>query len=96
MGHDLSSLQAVVTMEGDNKMVTSFKGMKSVTELNGDTITNVSQHSGLAIPQLVGNGDVKSEGQLYDISHSPSFPPRDLDFSQCLLPLKGIHYVPWS
>ncbi|CAH7140435.1 fatty acid-binding protein, liver [Phodopus roborovskii] len=33
-------VKAVVTMEGDNKMVTSFKGMKSVTELNGDTITN--------------------------------------------------------
>ncbi|XP_055452298.1 fatty acid-binding protein, liver [Psammomys obesus] len=33
-------VKAVVKMEGDNKMVTSFKGMKSVTELNGDTITN--------------------------------------------------------
>lgn len=42
MGHDLSSLQAVVKMEGDNKMVTTFKGIKSVTEFNGDTITNVS------------------------------------------------------
>ncbi|MEJ1286651.1 fatty acid binding protein 1 liver [Cricetulus griseus] len=33
-------VKAVVKMEGDNKMVTSFKGMTSVTELNGDTITN--------------------------------------------------------
>ncbi|XP_059113057.1 fatty acid-binding protein, liver [Peromyscus eremicus] len=33
-------VKAVVNMEGDNKMVTSFKGMKSVTELNGDTIIN--------------------------------------------------------
>ena len=41
-GHPLSSLQAVVKLEGDNKMVTTFKGIKSVTELNGDTITNVS------------------------------------------------------
>ena len=35
-------VKAVVKLEGDNKMVTTFKGIKSVTELNGDTITNVS------------------------------------------------------
>lgn len=34
--------QAVVQMEGNNKLVTEVKGMKSVTELNGDTITHVS------------------------------------------------------
>lgn len=34
--------QAVVQMEGNNKLVTEVKGMKSVTELNGDTITYVS------------------------------------------------------
>lgn len=72
-GHDLSSLQAVVKMEGDNKMVTSFKGMTSVTELNGDTITNVSWHSGLAIPVFEGHGEVKGGGQVSDISHSPIF-----------------------
>ncbi|XP_034368414.1 fatty acid-binding protein, liver [Arvicanthis niloticus] len=33
-------VKATVKMEGDNKMVTTFKGIKSVTELNGDTITN--------------------------------------------------------
>ncbi|KAF6321100.1 fatty acid binding protein 1 [Rhinolophus ferrumequinum] len=33
-------VKAVVQMEGDNKLVTSFKGIKSITELNGDTITN--------------------------------------------------------
>lgn len=38
----LSSLQTVVKIEGGNKMVTNLKGIKSVTELNGDTITNVS------------------------------------------------------
>ncbi|KAM8931740.1 fatty acid-binding protein, liver [Lycaon pictus] len=33
-------VKAVVQMEGDNKLVTTFKGIKSVTELNGDVITN--------------------------------------------------------
>ncbi|XP_020836427.1 fatty acid-binding protein, liver-like, partial [Phascolarctos cinereus] len=32
-------VKTVVNLEGGNKLVTSFKGMKSVTELNGDTIT---------------------------------------------------------
>ncbi|EGW03662.1 Fatty acid-binding protein, liver [Cricetulus griseus] len=66
-------VKAVVKMEGDNKMVTSFKGMTSVTELNGDTITNVSWHSGLAIPVFEGHGEVKGGGQVSDISHSPIF-----------------------
>ncbi|KAG8512950.1 Fatty acid-binding protein, liver [Galemys pyrenaicus] len=35
-------VKAVVQMEGDNKLVTSFKGIKSITELNGDTVTHVS------------------------------------------------------
>ncbi|NXG27426.1 FABPL protein, partial [Dromaius novaehollandiae] len=33
-------VKAIVHMEGDNKLVASMKGLKSVTELNGDTITN--------------------------------------------------------
>ncbi|XP_035932047.1 fatty acid-binding protein, liver [Halichoerus grypus] len=33
-------VKAVVQTEGDNKLVTTFKGIKSVTELNGDVITN--------------------------------------------------------
>ncbi|KAM9585324.1 fatty acid-binding protein, liver [Trichechus inunguis] len=33
-------VKTVVNMEGDNKLVTNFKGMKSVTELNGDTLTS--------------------------------------------------------
>ncbi|KAM9063195.1 fatty acid-binding protein, liver [Sarcophilus harrisii] len=33
-------VKTVVQMEGDNKLVTTLKGIKSVTELNGDTITN--------------------------------------------------------
>ncbi|NXP72820.1 FABPL protein, partial [Ramphastos sulfuratus] len=32
-------VKAIVQMEG-NKLVTTMKGLKSVTELNGDTITN--------------------------------------------------------
>ncbi|NWS90418.1 FABPL protein, partial [Toxostoma redivivum] len=31
--------KVVVQMEGNNKLVTEVKGMKSVTEVNGDTIT---------------------------------------------------------
>ncbi|XP_036608341.1 fatty acid-binding protein, liver-like [Trichosurus vulpecula] len=33
-------VKAVMQMEGDNKLVTTLKGVKSVTELNGDTLTN--------------------------------------------------------
>ncbi|MDL1404863.1 lipocalin/fatty-acid binding family protein, partial [Yersinia pestis] len=33
-------IKTVVNMEGDNKLVTTLKNIKSVTELNGDTITN--------------------------------------------------------
>lgn len=38
----VSFYQAVVQMEGNNRLVANLKGLKSVTELNGDTITNVS------------------------------------------------------
>ncbi|XP_065592034.1 fatty acid-binding protein, liver isoform X1 [Cyrtonyx montezumae] len=34
--------KCVVNMEGNNKLVANMKGLKSVTELNGDTITHVS------------------------------------------------------
>ncbi|KAF6103256.1 fatty acid binding protein 1 [Phyllostomus discolor] len=33
-------VKTVVQKEGENKLVTTFKGIKSVTELNGDTIIN--------------------------------------------------------
>ncbi|NXD13974.1 FABPL protein, partial [Nothocercus nigrocapillus] len=33
-------VKAIVQMEGDNKLVATFKGIKSVTVLNGDTLTN--------------------------------------------------------
>ncbi|NXE07216.1 FABPL protein, partial [Lophotis ruficrista] len=32
-------VKTVVQMEGNNKLVSNFKGLKSVTELNGDIIT---------------------------------------------------------
>ncbi|XP_003420466.2 fatty acid-binding protein, liver [Loxodonta africana] len=35
-------VKTVVNLEGNNKLVTTFKGIKSVTELNGDTLTSVS------------------------------------------------------
>ncbi|NXF32561.1 FABPL protein, partial [Nyctibius bracteatus] len=33
-------VKAIVQMEGNNKLVATLKGLKSVTELNGDTITH--------------------------------------------------------
>lgn len=42
MNASVSSYQAVVQMEGNNRLVANVKGLKSVTELNGDIITNVS------------------------------------------------------
>ncbi|NXG16533.1 FABPL protein, partial [Grallaria varia] len=32
--------KALVQMEGNNKLIANVKGLKSVTELNGDTITH--------------------------------------------------------
>ncbi|NWW73441.1 FABPL protein, partial [Climacteris rufus] len=34
-------VKALVQMEGNNKLIATLKGVKSVTELNGDTLTNV-------------------------------------------------------
>ncbi|NXE21427.1 FABPL protein, partial [Ardeotis kori] len=33
-------VKAVVQMEGNNKLISNFKGLKSVTELNGDILTS--------------------------------------------------------
>ncbi|KFQ54457.1 PREDICTED: fatty acid-binding protein, liver [Nestor notabilis] len=33
-------IKTVVQMEGNNRLITNLKGIKSVTELNGDTITH--------------------------------------------------------
>ncbi|NWQ81120.1 FABPL protein, partial [Columbina picui] len=32
--------KAIIQMEGDNKLIGTLKGVQSVTELNGDTITH--------------------------------------------------------
>ncbi|XP_065521390.1 fatty acid-binding protein, liver [Lathamus discolor] len=32
-------VKGIVQMEGNNRLITNMKGIKSVTELNGDTIT---------------------------------------------------------
>ncbi|XP_040850026.1 fatty acid-binding protein, liver [Ochotona curzoniae] len=36
----MGKVKTVVKLEGENKLVTSFKNIKSVTELSGDTIIN--------------------------------------------------------
>ncbi|EHA99112.1 Fatty acid-binding protein, liver, partial [Heterocephalus glaber] len=33
-------IKVVVNMEGDNKLMTTFKNIKFMTELNGDTLTS--------------------------------------------------------
>lgn len=57
----LCSLQTVVKLEGENKLVTSFKNIKSVTELSGDTIINVSWFSELWLPELEWEGQQVEE-----------------------------------
>lgn len=56
-------VKAVVNLEGENRLVTSFKGIKSVSELNGDTVTHVSWRSELVAPMLGGRREVQSEEQ---------------------------------
>ncbi|KAM6179622.1 fatty acid-binding protein, liver-like [Erethizon dorsatum] len=34
-------VKAVINMEGDNKLVTTFKNIKFMAELNGDTLTSI-------------------------------------------------------
>uniref|UniRef100_K7G4Z1 Fatty acid-binding protein, liver n=2 Tax=Pelodiscus sinensis TaxID=13735 RepID=K7G4Z1_PELSI len=34
-------VKAVVQMEGDNKLVTNLNKIKSITEINGDIVTNI-------------------------------------------------------
>ncbi|NWW03945.1 FABPL protein, partial [Oreocharis arfaki] len=45
-------VKAVVQMEGNNKLVTELKGMKSVTELNGDTITHTLTRGDLTFKRV--------------------------------------------
>ncbi|KAF5915014.1 hypothetical protein HPG69_003514 [Diceros bicornis minor] len=48
-------VKAAAQLEGD-KLVTTFKGIKSVIELNGDILTTVSWRSELVAPRGVGRG----------------------------------------
>ncbi|KFO72521.1 Fatty acid-binding protein 1, liver [Cuculus canorus] len=45
-------VKAVVQMEGDNKLVANLKGLKSVTELHGDTIINTLTMGDLAYKRI--------------------------------------------
>lgn len=86
-GHLFCPLQAVVQMEGDNKLVTSFKGIKSITELNGDIITNVSWCSELAAPSAWGEKKGEEEGAGFPTT----FPVVNLCYH-----LLRTHYIPDS
>ncbi|NXB99672.1 FABPL protein, partial [Orthonyx spaldingii] len=44
--------KALVQMEGDNKLVAQVKGMKSVTELNGDILTHTMTLGDLTIKRV--------------------------------------------
>ncbi|XP_023376281.1 fatty acid-binding protein, liver-like [Pteropus vampyrus] len=61
-------IKTVVKMEDENKLVTTIKGIKSITELNGDIITNVSWCSKLWFPMLEGRRKVKIEEQPSPLS----------------------------
>ncbi|NWX65269.1 FABPL protein, partial [Promerops cafer] len=45
-------VKAVVQMEGNNKLVTQMKGIKSATELNGDTITHTMTMGNLTMKRV--------------------------------------------
>ncbi|NXF03300.1 FABPL protein, partial [Smithornis capensis] len=45
-------VKTVVQMEGNNKLTASVKGMKSVTELNGDIITHTMMLGDLAYKRI--------------------------------------------
>ncbi|XP_050194707.1 fatty acid-binding protein, liver [Myiozetetes cayanensis] len=44
--------KALVQMEGNNKLITNVKGMKSITELNGDTITHTMMMGDLTYKRI--------------------------------------------
>ncbi|XP_004642840.1 fatty acid-binding protein, liver-like [Octodon degus] len=45
-------VKALVNLEGDNKLVATFKNIKSVTELNGDTLTSTMTLGGLVFKRI--------------------------------------------
>ncbi|NWR36987.1 FABPL protein, partial [Tachuris rubrigastra] len=44
--------KALVQMEGNNKLIANVKGMKSITELNGDTITHTMMMGDLTCKRI--------------------------------------------
>ncbi|KAJ7402062.1 Fatty acid-binding protein, liver [Pitangus sulphuratus] len=44
--------KALVQMEGNNKLITNVKGLKSITELNGDTITHTMMMGDLTYKRI--------------------------------------------
>ncbi|NWU85734.1 FABPL protein, partial [Onychorhynchus coronatus] len=44
--------KAVVQMEGNNKLIANMKGLKSITELNGDTITHTMMMGDLTCKRI--------------------------------------------
>ncbi|XP_036605003.1 fatty acid-binding protein, liver-like [Trichosurus vulpecula] len=45
-------VKTVVQMEGNNKLVATLKGVKLVTELNGDTLTNTMTLGDIAFKRI--------------------------------------------
>nr|XP_003468988.1 fatty acid-binding protein, liver-like [Cavia porcellus] len=45
-------VKAVVTMEGDNKLVTTSKNVKAMIELNGDTLTSTFQMGDITLKRI--------------------------------------------
>ncbi|XP_012499643.1 PREDICTED: fatty acid-binding protein, liver [Propithecus coquereli] len=48
----MGECKTVVQMEGNNKLVTTLKNIKSVTELNGDTMTNTMTLGDIAYKRI--------------------------------------------
>ncbi|NWX10622.1 FABPL protein, partial [Caloenas nicobarica] len=45
-------VKALIQMEGDNKLIGTMKGLQSVTELNGDTITHTMTLGDIAFKRI--------------------------------------------
>ncbi|XP_030348152.1 fatty acid-binding protein, liver [Strigops habroptila] len=45
-------IKTTVHMEGNNKLITNLKGVKSVTELNGDTITHTMTNGDITYKRI--------------------------------------------
>ena len=86
-GHLFCLLQTVIQKEGENKLVTTFKGIKSMTEFNGDTIIHVSWRLELAASSARG----EKKGEEWGAAFPTTFPGVSLCYH-----LLRTHYVPGS